>query len=93
MRFLHRKCSYFKKIKQTSIHSYWCEYLSAMGIFLLRSGQKLQNMLYGIEALHNYGNECNTDRGVDKGKLFWGGGANPNLPTKKTSLNCGVKEL
>ena len=21
------------------------------------------------------------------------GGANPNLPTKKTSLNCGVKEF
>ena len=27
-------------------------------------------MLYGIDVLHNYGNECNTDRGVDKGKFF-----------------------
>ena len=27
-------------------------------------------MVYSIEALHNDGNECNTDRGVDKGKLF-----------------------
>ena len=50
-------------------------------------------MLYGIDVLHNYGNECNADNGVDKGKYLWEGGANPNLPTKKTSLNCGVKEL
>ena len=50
-------------------------------------------MFYGIEALNNYGNECNTDGGVDKGMFFLGGGANPNLPTKKTSLNRGVKEF
>ena len=29
-------------------------------------------------------------RGVDKGNIW---GANPDLPTKKTSLNRGVKEF
>ena len=72
MGFLHRKCSHFKKIKQTIIHSHWYEYLSVMCTFLLRSGHKLQNMFYGIEALHNYGNECNTDRGVVIGNLLSG---------------------
>ena len=63
--------SYFKKIKQTIIHSHWCEYLSVMCTVLLRSGHKLQNMFYGIEAFHNYGNECNTDKGVVIGNLLW----------------------
>ena len=64
MRFLQRKCSYFKKLKQTIIHSHWCEYLPVMCTFLVRSGHKLQNLVYGIEVLHIYENECNTDRGV-----------------------------
>ena len=50
-------------------------------------------MFYGIEALPNYGNEGTTGRSVDKGKLFWGGGANPNWPTRKIFLNCSFKEF
>ena len=34
-------------------------------------------MFYSIEALHNYGNGCNIDRGIDKGKFFLGRGCKP----------------
>ena len=51
-------------------------------------------MLYDIEALHNYGNECNRDRGANNGNFLWReGGANTNLPTHETSLICAVKEF
>ena len=47
-------------------------------------------MFYGIEALLNYGNECTTERSVDKGKSFLGRGCQSLFANKEDfpQLQC-----